>query len=573
MIRPESGNSRFQASQIPNSFFLLFFICGFRHWTVSKLYDSSPIERPSGERCCARISRRLLLTVFTLSSRGSVRAGCAPRRERGWRAAQPATGSFPIGHLTTIADGSGTTQRTYDAKGRASSETRTIGSAPALTTSYLRDLSGNITDAFYPSGDHFVWNRDGQGRVQELAYFPNGSTTWTDLINPVAWNPYGPVSTLAFANGLAATFGLDTDYRINAVNVAPVSGPAILNRALSWTGDIVDLITDNVTSGNSETLGYSPTRRLSSAIGAYGGYAWTYDPVGNRASETLAGTATAYTYPSTSNQLASLTQGATTLRSFSYDADGDVATDTKAGVVWTYAYDSEGRLAQATSGVLTVGTYTYDGLWRLARRVTTAGETHYLQDLDGHIIAETDASGNTLREYVWLGDMPVAVIDAVNTPSPVTYYVHTDHLMRPAMMTDVSGNVVWSALYKPFGEVLSITGLPVMNARFPGQWFQLETGLHYNWHRHYDPTIGRYVQPDLAGFVDGPSVYAYAGNTPLTRVDPRGTQEDIIFPLPRAVVPRLWSQSLITHLDLIDTRTRSIIFRDLMIDRYWKMAV
>ena len=61
-----------------------------------------------------------------------------------------------------------------------------------------------------------------------------------------------------------------------------------------------------------------------------------------------------------------------------------------------------------------------------------------------------------------------------------------------------------------------------MDLRFPGQWFQLEAGLHYNWHRHYDPSLGRYTQPDPLGFVDGPSVYGYAGAEPVTGVDPSG---------------------------------------------------
>lgn len=69
----------------------------------------------------------------------------------------------------------------------------------------------------------------------------------------------------------------------------------------------------------------------------------------------------------------------------------------------------------------------------------------------------------------------------------------------------------------------AITGTASTNLRFPGQWYQLEAGLHYNWHRHYDPSLGRYTQPDPLGFVDGPSVYAYARSNPLVFVDPRGT--------------------------------------------------
>ncbi|MEJ2625075.1 MAG: RHS repeat-associated core domain-containing protein [Pseudolabrys sp.] len=56
--------------------------------------------------------------------------------------------------------------------------------------------------------------------------------------------------------------------------------------------------------------------------------------------------------------------------------------------------------------------------------------------------------------------------------------------------------------------------------RFPGQYFQLESGLAYNRYRHYDPTLGRYTQPDPLGFVDGPSVYAYAKCTPGMYADP-----------------------------------------------------
>jgi len=75
----------------------------------------------------------------------------------------------------------------------------------------------------------------------------------------------------------------------------------------------------------------------------------------------------------------------------------------------------------------------------------------------------------------------------------------------------------------PWGGVQAITGTATLNARFPGQWFQTETGLHYNWHRHYDPTLGRYTQPDPLGFVDGPSVYGYAKLSPSMLIDFPGT--------------------------------------------------
>jgi RHS repeat-associated protein len=120
-------------------------------------------------------------------------------------------------------------------------------------------------------------------------------------------------------------------------------------------------------------------------------------------------------------------------------------------------------------------------------------------------------------------DRPLAVVNAVNT-TPVTWYVHVDHLARPIKMTTAAKASVWDAVWQPWGGQHTITGTAVLDARFPGQWFQLETGLHYNWHRSYDPSIGRYTQADPLGFVDGPSVYAYAMSAALIWVDPRGLQ-------------------------------------------------
>ena len=71
----------------------------------------------------------------------------------------------------------------------------------------------------------------------------------------------------------------------------------------------------------------------------------------------------------------------------------------------------------------------------------------------------------------------------------------------------------------PFGEAI-VTGSASLDARLPGQWFQLETGLSWNWHRTYDPAIGRYIQPDPLGLADGPSLYGYAGTNPLKYTDP-----------------------------------------------------
>jgi RHS repeat-associated protein len=92
-------------------------------------------------------------------------------------------------------------------------------------------------------------------------------------------------------------------------------------------------------------------------------------------------------------------------------------------------------------------------------------------------------------------------------------------------MTNAAKATVWNAVWLPWGGVHSVTGTETLDARFPGQWFQIESGLHYNWHRHYDPTIGRYTQPDPLGFVDGPGLYSYVLGNPLTSIDLLGLVE------------------------------------------------
>jgi RHS repeat-associated protein len=89
-------------------------------------------------------------------------------------------------------------------------------------------------------------------------------------------------------------------------------------------------------------------------------------------------------------------------------------------------------------------------------------------------------------------------------------------------MTNSAKAEVWTATWTPWGTAHEVSGTAIQNLRFPGQYFLMASGLYYNWHRLYDPTLGRYTQPDPLGFPDGPARYAYAINSPLMYVDPDG---------------------------------------------------
>jgi RHS repeat-associated protein len=445
-----------------------------------------------------------------------------------------AGGNDGVGRLTQITDASGSINWTYDAFGRITQELK-ITAGIAYTIGYAYDLENNITQITYPSGRIATYSRDALGRITGVTTQQNASSAAVTLASGVTHMPFGPLNSLNYGNGLALTKTFTQDYLISTLVVQNAStSNVVVSRSYTF-GDSINVtgIADNVNPARSEAYVYTPSNRLQQGGGIWGTLNWSYDGVGNRTSEALtSGYSNAYNYAASNNQLASLTQGGTTIRSFSYDGAGNLITDSNGSTTYNYAYNNRGRLATLTIGSTQTSSYFYDGLDRLAidasPNLPLSGITQYVYDQAGHLLAESDDSGNTLTEYVWLDDMPIALVANVNT-SPTLYFVHADHLDRPIRMTDGGENVVWDAVYNPFGGVNSITGSATNNLRFPGQYFLMEDGLHYNWHRHYDPTIGRYIQPDPLGFIDGPSLYNYAGASPLAAVDPKGLQ--IVNPL------------------------------------------
>jgi RHS repeat-associated protein len=130
---------------------------------------------------------------------------------------------------------------------------------------------------------------------------------------------------------------------------------------------------------------------------------------------------------------------------------------------------------------------------------------------------------------LWVGS------SVAQSPAGV-YYVHTDHLNTPRAITNQVGQTVWSwDNTDPFGanapnENPSGLGTFTCNLRLPGQYFDKETNLYYNYFRDYDPSIGRYIQSDPIGLEGGLNTYGYVGSNPLNFMDPEGLKN---YPAPR----------------------------------------
>ncbi len=144
--------------------------------------------------------------------------------------------------------------------------------------------------------------------------------------------------------------------------------------------------------------------------------------------------------------------------------------------------------------------------------------------------------------------LSIITLFSVSAAQAATYFFHTDHLGTPQVLSDKDQNVVWQGEYSPFGDVTETTRAVEQNLRFPGQYFDNETGLYYNYFRDYDPSIGRYVQSDPIGIIGNTQsattdiesmltafkqggkslfmglnhLYTYTANNPIIYSDPTG---------------------------------------------------
>lgn len=283
---------------------------------------------------------------------------------------------------------------------------------------------------------------------------------------------------------------------------------------------------------------YDDLNRLiaaSGASGAYGayGYGYSYDLSGNRISHSRPAGNDGYSYALGSNRLQQVSSAAG-VRSFSYDAVGFAANDNRPGGAYVYSHDAAGDMAQAERDGLTLARYTHDARHlRVVRDLPGASipKTHFIYDAAGNLLAEHNGvSGAALREVIWLpgvdgvdaeAALPIGWVDA-GAPGAPLYFVHADHLGRPQKLTNAARAIVWDGVFAPFGEPHAITGTLAQNLRFPGQYADSESALSYNWHRHYDPSLGRYLQSDPIGLAGGINTYAYVEGNPLRYTDPQG---------------------------------------------------
>ena len=378
--------------------------------------------------------------------------------------------TYGIGRLTGRTDPSGSYTFYYDAHGNLTKDEKTINSI-LYTTQYTYNNNNIFTSITYPSGRVITYTPDQIGRISQVSTTLNGNPK--TLASGITYLPYGGITGLTYGNGLTLTQGYDNQYRISPIVVG-----SILNLAFGYDAN------GNITSITNP------------------------DPPGGQVLEPPG----VYTYQTGTNKLTHI-EGTPPIN-FGYDANANITTEN----TWTYVYDLSNQLIRVLDNANQVVEYTYNGAGQRIKKVTQTETKIFHYDLRGHLIAETNQSGQMLAEYVYLGDQLLAMI----RPGEVAYYYHNDHLGTPQVLTDDTQAIAWKAVYTPFGKAVPSIQTVDNPFRFPGQYYDTETGLHYNYFRYYNPQTGRYITPDPIGLEGGINLFAYVAGNPVNSIDPLG---------------------------------------------------
>ena len=420
------------------------------------------------------------------------------------------------GRLTQTMDPAALTSWTYNSQGRVTSKAQTVDALTKMVT-YGYNNAGQLVGMTLPSGQQIGYSYI-NNRVATITI--NGQT----LLHGAVTMPFGPLSSWLWGNGLFTLRNYDRDGRVTswefrngasilrkeqtfdaASRITAVNNPNQIGVNQNYQYDLLDRITVAQT-------GTPPTHTQQ----------FTYDSVGNRLNITIDNSITNSAYAMTNNQLQML--------SGSLPAHYLLGSGT-----WTFTYNNANRLSTALNGSTIIATYRVNAQGQRVSKNVGGAITYFVYDEVGHVLGEYDRTGGLIEETVWLEDLPVATLRPTGIggiPTSINiYYVHADHLGSARAVTRPSDNKLmwqWDNL-DPFGanppnENPSGQGTFKYNLRFPGQYYDSETGTNYNYFRDYDPAAGRYAQSDPIGLRSGTNTYGYVSSSPLRWSDSYGLE-------------------------------------------------
>ncbi|MBS0577490.1 MAG: RHS repeat protein, partial [Proteobacteria bacterium] len=437
------------------------------------------------------------------------------------------------GYLSTVVDSSGSTTFCYDRFGDTTLKTQTISGA-SFPVSYAWNRDGRLNSVTEPNGTLVSYLRDNSNRIITVQYKLAGQSSLSTLVSSVAYNPFGSPSKINYGNGRALSRTYDMDYVIKSVVDASTVGDGL---NLTFGRDAVANLTSvKLSSTVGNVLVYDGLNRLKQVNDLSSNPQWryTYDGTGNRLSEQQGTQAVVrYTYPTTSHHLIAV---GSTQRGFD-NAGNTTSIGTGSGALG-FHFDDTDRMDQFLVGGVLAKQYLSNAFGQRVMKSKAGDTTQTIKsvfDEQGHRLGDFNSSNATIEEYLWMDDLPIGVVDG---PSNSVKYIEPDHQGTPRVVVDPGSNVAiwnWSILNDPFGQ-----GQPVnlngstfsLGLRLPGQMYDAESGMAYNYFRDFDAARGRYLESDPIGLGAGTSTYAYSYSSPVVFRDAAGLNGAIALPVP-----------------------------------------
>ncbi len=437
------------------------------------------------------------------------------------------TAGFLKGRLSKVVDSSGTVLFGYDAHGNKVWESKTIDGI-TKTTTWIYDMLGRVIEMRYPDDTqpvkfHHAPSGGGLVRIED-------TNLEKDILSSASTNRFGDLTEVTFGNGTSSQFEYSNgfeNFRLKKINHKFVG----LERDFNYEHDALG----NVTSINSSSepsynrsYAYDGMSRLLEVSGAGSDIpseSFTYSGTSNLLTKSIKDESFTFEYGVDQRpyQVTRTTNSQTQeQKSFGYDANGNMLMRNKQTI--TYNYDNMPIKVQdgASESI-----YTYDFSGNRVKAQTGSRVAFYFNP---YYETRTTAQGSESIKHYYIGGTRVAThaYKGSTQSEGETLWYHSDHLGSTASVSNSEGQLVFEAAYTAFGET-AVAKLhngesdePVY--KYTGK--ELDgTGLYYYESRFYDPTLGKFIQPDPIfdkGPVVGMNRYAYAMNNPLAFSDPDG---------------------------------------------------
>jgi len=414
-----------------------------------------------------------------------------------------------VGNLLSYEDGTTSAQYVYDALNRKISETVDYGTF-SLSYSYTYTPNGQKESFTGPDGIEYEYTYDAGGRIKSIGIPGQGFITYNDY----TWNR---PATMSLPGGTVKEYTYDPLMRYTGMRSDAPDDSAVMDYSYAHDG------MDNILSKDTE----------------HGSYAYTYDDIYQLTDAANPGTEDeAYTYDGAGNRMTSADiQGTWTYNrnneligyadiSFEYDANGNMVKRIQGSEEMNYLYDVENRLIRVENGAgAVIAHYYYDPFGRRLWKEVSGIRTHFFYSEEG-LIGEYTSLGAQIKAYGYRPNSLWTTDPLFMKQGGQIYLFHNDHLGTPQQITDMGGAVVWSARYDSFGKAeLDVVSTITNNLRFPGQYYDEESGLHYNLNRNYSPDIGRYLSVDPIGLESNDyNGYRYCINNSIKMIDELGLE-------------------------------------------------